>query len=223
MRDVRGRQLLAVMLFGLASVWSPVTTVAQPPTLIGVAQLLSDAAASVDKFADGLTKLVQLGDFLFPISDARRAQARLIDIKARTVQLLLTNKGVVGELDNYIKTVRTEALDKPRAGLMWQPLTSRLGFLLTTVQELLRDVERERSEFVATPAYDEFVRALRGRESLLSALMGLEPPVSEVELKQLEFVSFEYKRLIVALDKANNSLGSYILAAEEKRRKPPKP
>ena len=85
MRDVRGRQLLAVMLFGLASVWSPVTTVAQPPTLIGVAQLLSDAAASVDKFADGLTKLVQLGDFLFPISDARRAQARLIDIKARTV------------------------------------------------------------------------------------------------------------------------------------------
>jgi len=187
-------------------------------TLAAIAKALSDAAASVDKFADGLTKLVKLGDTVgFRLSEAKRAEARLTNIRARTTQLLVAQRTVLIEnLDGYINKVRAQKLDRASASPSWNAVLDDVSDVLVQVKTLLGDVKNERSDFVNEDAYAEFLEALEGRAAILGRLREVPPPVTEGELSDLEGVRDKYQVLMSSLGRANAALAEFIKAAEKK-------
>ena len=189
--------------------------------LSAVAKALSDAAASLDKFADGLTKLVKLGDFVgLPVSEAKRAQQRLLEMRGRTTQLVITQMRTFeddGALANYIALAKQGA-SAADLSARWERLGDSLSELIARVAELLRDVASERSGFVTDPAYKEFLQVLQARVSILERLRKMPAPTTSEEIRELEVVRDKYNILIARLDRANDALAEYIKAAE---RRPP--
>jgi hypothetical protein len=199
---------------------------AQPLVILtALAKALSDAAASVDKFADGLTKLAKLGDFVgLPIGEAKRARQRLLNMRARTTRLIGQQQQVFpgqdegGEslIERYIAAA-TPGASPPFPSPpppQWGDVRAAISNLVRQVAELLRDVESERSGFVAEPTYKEFVEVLRARVSILQRLQNMPAPVTSEEIRELAIVRDRYAALIERLDRANDALAEYIKAAE---------
>jgi hypothetical protein len=189
--------------------------------LTAVAKALGDAAASLDKFADGLTKLVKLGDFVgLPISEAKRAHQRLLEMRGRTTQLVIKQMRVFegddpGGLTDYIALAKRGA-SAADLSARWERIGDSLSELMARVAELLRDVESERSGFVTDPAYKEFLQVLQARVSILKRLEQMPAPTTNEEIRELESVRDRYITLIARLDKANDALAEYIKAAERR-------
>src|SRR5262249_53888169 len=137
--------------------------------LTALAKAISDAAASFDKFADGLWKLAKLGDFVgLPVSEAERAQQRLQGIRARTVGLTEVQRGIfIQNLEVYIVSANGGAPADELSKAWDGGIRNEISDLLRVVETLLKDLENERSGFVNTPAYKEFVSVLSARVSLL--------------------------------------------------------
>ena len=214
------------LLLGIIVAAAPVTrSDAQPLVILAaVAKALSDAAASVDKFADGLTKLAKLGDFVgLPVGEAKRAQQRLLDMRARSTQVVVQQMPIFqgdnpGEsLNDYIMNAKSGASPAMLAA-RWDNVRAALAKLVGQVAGLLQDMENERSGFVNEPAYKEFLQVLRARVSLLQQLQEMPAPTTSDEIRELEVVRDKYNVLITRLDRANDALAEYIRAAE---RRPP--
>jgi len=201
---------------------------AQPLVILAAAtKALKEGADALKSIAETFDKAITTGDRLFPVSDAKRAQARLIKIKGDATALLSTQRPLVRDLDGYIKLAELSKResngnhrDSPPQDVVdsWRIITGRLRSLLGNVQALLKDVQAESGKgnaFVATDTFDELLNTLSTRAGVLGRLTALAPPYSDEELKELGETRDAYGSLIARLYQANQALGKYILKAEE--------
>jgi hypothetical protein len=151
---------------------------------------------------------------------ARATQERLRDISARLTFLSeYKNVRVIASVDEYIEEWEhatksgTAALTESAASTLknaWSTLIAHVKATLMQVRALLGDLERERSDLVTQSVYQDLIKTLGGRSSLLEALSNSSAPTTPAEIDALRVVSENYKALRDNLLKAIQAINAYI-------------
>jgi len=154
--------LVAFMPFS-SSIAAPSVTI-----LTEVAEALAAGAKAIADFGESIRALVVSGGATYDFVAARRARARLLDYQARSVDLRLSQQVVVlPAIDRYLAYPSADE---------WENVRNDVFKLSMTVHDLLEDVKKERSDFVADKTYSDLMATLQGRSSILHKLADLPPP-----------------------------------------------
>lgn len=125
--------------------------------LRAVADAVDAGADIITRIADALEKLVNKGLEILHITLARRTRNRLVDILARSSQLGGVQRIVIIDaISSY--------LDHPSAE-NWTHLQEGVKTVFVSVADLIKDLEKDRSDFVVESVrdYQRFFDALHGR------------------------------------------------------------
>lgn len=166
-----------------------------------VSEALEAAGTGLEKLVAAVQQLVASGVRGFDIVVARRAASRLRNISALGTRLGITQRAVLDEIEGY--------LQHPDPA-KWLKVTEELQEILVAVTEVFSMVQRERSEFVAEPAYELLMSTLYSRSLVVSGLIDLPAPKSAHELEELAVVHDKYRNLLDQLRIARNELNEYL-------------
>mgnify|MGYP003334299013 CR=1 FL=1 len=204
------RALSAVTLtlpLGLASrAFAQASATSRIALLTELVKTLGAAGDALTKLTDGFKSLIIAGNDAYNHVAAERERARLIDISRRTASLIgMQSVTVVQGIDSYLaRRVKTQA--------DWSNLVQNLGSTLTSVHELLTDVQKENGSFVLESAYLTLSEALSGRVQILTELMSMPAPVRRDELALLREANVRYKALAHQAKQALGELNTYVKA-----------
>jgi hypothetical protein len=188
----------------IPKVWSQSPSATNIALLRELVDALGAAGDAISKLTDGFKHLIVTGVSGYDYIAAERERARLIDISRRTANLIVTqNIRVVQSLDDYLD------LESP-TNEDWQRVAYNLNLTLTSVRELLQDVQTENGEFVLEPAYLLLNQTLAARSSLLEQLINYPAPTSTDEREMLRQASVKYKVLIENAKQAIKELNTYV-------------
>jgi len=182
-----------------------------------IVKAFAEAAASLDKMADGIHKLIADGDRLgLPLTEAKRTRDRLNDILALSGQLVVARSAAIEDLDAYI-AVAKRAISQPssvtqeRLESQWRPINERISEILVQTRTLLRDVEKERSSLVRSPVYEQFLSTFNSLVKANEQVANIrEAPKSEKDIQELEQLSDSYHRFIASLRSTNEVMAKYL-------------
>jgi hypothetical protein len=191
--------------------------------LSSLGKALREAADAIGELGDNIAHLASLGRQGWDAVSARATQERLRDISARLTFLSeYKNVRVIASLDEYIHKWESEtnsgtaALTESAASTLknaWSTLIARVKATLMQVQALLGGLERERSDLVTQSVYQDLIKTLGGRSSLLESLSNSSAPTTPAEIDALRVVSVNYKALRDNLLKAIQAINAYIRAS----------
>ena len=182
-----------------------------------LAELINGAAEAMAKIADGFRKLTLSDTAEYNLSAADRNLGQLRAIQDQETQRLIIldrdlqdlvarqNVEIVGVIDQYLVT------ENPTPA-MWKQLQEKVDSVLKEVARLLKEVRREKSEFVLEPAYFELIKLLPMRGVYLSDLSRLPMPSSAEEKRALQEINEKYKVLIVNTQSAIEEMSAYLRA-----------
>lgn len=184
--------------FGQASPEKRIAILTDIVTAIGAAgKAISDITA-------GIRSLVIAGNEGYSYVAAEREKTRLNDIVRRTTNLIATqNVMVVQSLDEYLALPHPTESD-------WHVVARNVDSTLSSVGELLADVQNENSSFVNQDASLTLKKTLASRSIVLGKLSAMAPPFSKEERTILRKASAEYKVLISNAELAVKELNAYI-------------
>lgn len=174
--------------------------------LTDLVNAIGAAGKAISDITAGVKDLVVAGKDAYSYVAAERERNRLNDIVRRTTNLIASqNARVVRSLDEYLAQHNPTAYD-------WNEVVANINSTLTSVQELLADVEKENGSFVNQNAALALKKTLAARSVLLERLAAVAPPFSKEERVLLKKASGEYKILIANAEAAVNELNTYITA-----------
>lgn len=173
--------------------------------------LFKDAVEAVDSAGDAIISLtdafahlIATGSKAYDVVSAKNDYNRLIDLSARSTNLVnLKNVVVVESIDDYL------AKDNP-SNYDWDSLKQGIQSVMGDVKLLLSDIKEERSDFVLEDAYSKMGKTLKSRSVILEKIAVLPKPNSKEELEQLGKLNEKYKKLIDSFSKATEQLNEYI-------------
>jgi len=93
---------------------------------------------------------------------------------------------------------------------LWAKFITRLDNLFKLITALLNDLINDRSNVVLAPAYVPLLEMLNRRVDIITALKQRSAPIMDAEIRQLQEVQDEYKRLRRTLGNINESLRIYL-------------
>jgi hypothetical protein len=188
--------------------------------LSSLGKALGEAADAIGKLGDNIAHLASLGVQGWDAASARATKERLLDISARLTFLReYKNVLVIASLDDYIDEWKratntgAAALTETAASTLkvaWSRLIAHVKATLMRVQELLGDLERERSDLVTQSVYQDLIKTLGERSSVLEPLSNSSAPNTPAEIDALRVVSANYKALGDNLLKAIQAINAYI-------------
>lgn len=196
--------------FFLGSMLIPVVSFSQELThpriaiLTDIVNAVGAAGKALSDLTNGLRSLVEAGSDAYNYVSAQRDEERLTEIVRRTGNLIFSQNAVmVRSLDEYL------ALKAP-GDQDWRVVARNIESTLSTVNELLVDVQNEKGSFVKQDASLTLKGALASRSSLLGKLSGMNPPFNRSERVMLQKISAEYKVLIANAEGALKELNAYL-------------
>jgi hypothetical protein len=172
--------------------------------------VLKDAADAIARLGDSVAHLVRLGVQGYDAAAARRTRARLIEIRKGLVSMARSQGVLALTFDSYV--ARIEAGRQPNAR-EWQSATAKLPLLVESVQSLLGELRRDRSEFVLEEAYERLHATLGARLALFERLRAAEAPRRPEEIEAIKAAVAEWSRLREELDRASAALAAYLKEA----------
>lgn len=208
------RVIVAVLSLTLVIILSPPRVNAQGlGTLLALGKLLTESAKAVEVFAVAVERLLESGTRVYDLIAARKAESRLKEISAQTSILIgVQSVRVVDRIDRYLAQPTPEN---------WKRFQDGLPDVLRLVNDLLQDVQKERSGFIVEQqaAFEEFVASLSRRHSLLTELLATPAPQSKEEIDALRLVREQYAQLMNSLRRANRAISIYVNSIEPAKSK----
>ncbi|ODT64668.1 MAG: hypothetical protein ABS69_20020 [Nitrosomonadales bacterium SCN 54-20] len=167
-------------------------------------QVIGAAGDAISKFVEGFKNIVISGKDAYEHVAAKRQRARLIDISRRaTIVRFHYNAPYVETLKEYLSLRDPSDTD-------WAFVRKNILSTLSAVQDLLTDVQAEKSDLVLESAYSTLNETLAARSFLLHQLAQMPAPSSEEEREFLRQAMSKYQILISNLHQAIDMLNSYI-------------
>jgi hypothetical protein len=174
--------------------------------LTDIVTAIGAAGKAISDLTAGIKDLVIAGNEGYSYVAAEREKTRLNDIVRRTTNLIATqNVMVVRSLDEYLTLPQPTERD-------WYVVARNVDSTLTSVGELLADVQNENGSFVNQDASLTLKKTLASRSVVLGKLSTMIPPFSKEEQAILRKASAEYKVLISNAELAVKELNAYIRA-----------
>lgn len=202
------RTFSSVLLLSPLIVYAQASATSRIAILTDLVNAIGAAGQAISKLTAGFKDLVVAGRDTYDYVSAKRERNRLIDISRRTTNLISTqNILVVGSLDEYLGMHEPNDMD-------WARVIQNVGTTLSSVRELLRDVQHEDGSFVLESAFGTLNETLSSRSALLSQLAAMPAPKSKDEIMLLQKASAKYKVLIANAKQAIGELNSYVKSKE---------
>jgi hypothetical protein len=169
-----------------------------------VVEAAGAAGSALENITDGIEHLIITSAKTWDILNAKIQRNRLVDISARSTSLVVhKNAFIIGNIDKYLE------LKKPSI-IEWNNFKINVRSVMLDVNELLSDVNDERSDFILNENYAKLSGSLVGRMSLLSKIDRLPMPTSQEELEQIKLFNEKYKILMFNMTTAIEHLNEYI-------------
>jgi hypothetical protein len=176
---------------------------ASPTTILirGIIETVGAAGDAIGKLTEGVRKLIIAGDAGWQTLSVRRTHASLIELSAALTGLAARQRvGAIPALEQYIR--------QPSA-TSWPTVTGELSDVLNQVNNVLTQLNKDRSDLVLQPAFAKLQNTLQARASLLSQLQGAAPPLTKAELAELRGLLEKYRVLVAQLEAARDEVNEY--------------
>jgi hypothetical protein len=192
--------LLALPLAGLATAQTVVET-----SLADLRRYLVAASNLVL----GLTARAEAIDpAAVPLAQRAEVVAELKGVSSAIARLRASNEILLMDLSWYLEGVRSGRFDdESRRGAWYQVSRS-----VSAVSEVVRRTQKvvEGSRWLDTSLSDAdrltLERTLQGRGILLGRLSSLPPPVTPVEIEEVDRINGHYRRLVESMDRLNEAV-----------------
>lgn len=196
---------LPLSSFGQTAAEGRISILTEIITAIGAAgKAISDLTA-------GIRNLIIAGNEGYSYIAAEREESRLNDIIRRTGNLIaFHNTAMVASLDEYLYTRNPTEDD-------WNVVARNVESTLTSVNELLEDVQNENGSFVNQNSSLTLKETLASRSAILGKLSTMKPPFSKDERAMLAKISIEYRVLISNARMAVEELNIYMTYIRNKK------
>jgi hypothetical protein len=183
--------------------------------LAGLGQAIDAAAGAFRKLENALVEAVSDGDHGFNVVVARRSRSRLVDIDARLQELAENqNTRVLGSLQSYINFFSKHRKDGNAdiaLSAAWHSFLQGLTDILTLTQQLLDDIQADRSDFVLQSTRTTLISALSAKIGILARLRQEGSyPLTKVEIEELAALSAKFDALRRQTVDATHAMSDYI-------------
>lgn len=201
---MKNRSLTLVCVFTLF--FSAINVMASQDLKISVfkdiAEALGSAGDAISRITDGVKHLVESGDSAYGIVQARVTYNKLKKISRMSSELRMSqNVSVLNSIDAFLQSPSHER---------WRAVTTTLDETIIKVNSILKDVRLDNSDFILEKAYRDLAGTLQTRSAMITSLRHVQMPTTPEEFAALREVNYNYKMLMIQLDKAIDDLNIYL-------------